>query len=368
MFLDSLHIRGFRAFKDLRIPRLASVNLIAGLNGAGKSSLLEALRIYAAGLSAAEQLCQLLEYRQEGIIGRGQAVDPLHRESPEQFDPTRLFHTGGGGLVRAFEVGPLQRPAETLSVGLESRVVAEVELNDVEGDDKPNGRIAEPVLVLRCGGERRFERMSAFAVNPNVRSMASGMEGDGQGPKAAAHFLRSRALGATEIVRLWNRVVRRRDSEQEVVSALQIIAPDIEGVTVAQAPESYRTPDVLVARKGLTSRESLGSLGEGLTRLFSLALALAETRGGVLLVDEIENGLHHSVHEKLWRFMGTVARRLDIQVFATTHSWDCVQGLQAAELHDSALIRLDRNGDDIVATTFDEQEVAVAVRESIEIR
>jgi predicted ATPase len=61
--------------------------------------------------------------------------------------------------------------------------------------------------------------------------------------------------------------------------------------------------------------------------MLTLALNLAVTQGGFLFLDEIENGLHWSVMPKLWRFLVETARALDVQVFATTHSKDCLEGL-----------------------------------------
>jgi len=51
----------------------------------------------------------------------------------------------------------------------------------------------------------------------------------------------------------------------------------------------------------------------------------------VLLIDEIENGLHWSVMPRIWRFLVETARTLDVQVFASTHSKDWLEGL--ADLH-----------------------------------
>ena len=62
-------------------------------------------------------------------------------------------------------------------------------------------------------------------------------------------------------------------------------------------------------------------------RMLGLALALANAKGGVLLVDEIDTGLHYSIMGDMWRMVGKLAATLDVQVFATTHSRDCYQGL-----------------------------------------
>ena len=47
LLLNSLRIQNFRAFQDLQIEKLGRVNLIVGKNSVGKSSVLEALQLYA---------------------------------------------------------------------------------------------------------------------------------------------------------------------------------------------------------------------------------------------------------------------------------------------------------------------------------
>jgi predicted ATPase len=141
----------------------------------------------------------------------------------------------------------------------------------------------------------------------------------------------------------------------------------VERVNVSTDP-SRGGVSILVRRRGTRRRETLASLGDGMQHLFALALGLAQARGGLFLADEIENGLHYSVHEAMWRFIATTAARLGAQVVATTHSWDCIEGFQAAGIEDSLLIRLDRRGEDTFAVLFDERDVAIATRQSIDVR
>jgi hypothetical protein len=79
-----------------------------------------------------------------------------------------------------------------------------------------------------------------------------------------------------------------------------------------------------------------------------------------------------SSQEDLWELVFQIAHRLNIQVFATTHSWDCIEGFQKAaqveENEEALLIRLEYKKDDIVATIFDKRKLAIATRESIEVR
>ena len=87
----------------------------------------------------------------------------------------------------------------------------------------------------------------------------------------------------------------------------------------------------------------------GMSRILSLALAIATVPGGIVLVDEIENGIHHSVMEKVWRAIGAFARNYDVQLFATTHSYECIgaayRAFESDEEDELRLFRIQRNGD-----------------------
>lgn len=115
----------------------------------------------------------------------------------------------------------------------------------------------------------------------------------------------------------------------------------------------------------------LRALGDGANRLFGLALALASARDGLLLVDEIENGLHYSVQPDVWRLVFEMATRLNVQVFATTHSYDCIKAFEEAAREseeEGVLVRLARKGDRTLVGEFDERELEIAVEGEIEVR
>ena len=54
--------------------------------------------------------------------------------------------------------------------------------------------------------------------------------------------------------------------------------------------------------------------------MLGLVLSMSEASGGLLLIDEIENGLHHSVQEEVFSILLDLAKSFDVQIFATTHS------------------------------------------------
>ena len=106
--------------------------------------------------------------------------------------------------------------------------------------------------------------------------------------------------------------------------------------------------------------------------MLSCLLAIAEAVHGTVLIDEIENGLYHSVLPKVWAAIAEFARTFGTQVFATTHSLECIcaahEAFSAGDKYDFALHRLDRVEDEIRAVTYDREMLDAAIKADMEIR
>ena len=128
----------------------------------------------------------------------------------------------------------------------------------------------------------------------------------------------------------------------------------------------------MVKLKDQFDRVPLKSLGDGAIRLFSVALTLTNVKDGILLIDEAENGIHHSVQPDFWRMVLRMARENNTQVLATTHSWDCVRGFAKAAINDEdaegILFRLERDDEDVWTVFYSEEELKVAAEQGIEVR
>ncbi|OQX24368.1 MAG: hypothetical protein BWK80_21225 [Desulfobacteraceae bacterium IS3] len=116
-------------------------------------------------------------------------------------------------------------------------------------------------------------------------------------------------------------------------------------------------------------------MGEGMNRLLGIALALVNSKDGFLLVDEIDNGIHYSAQSDLWRLIFEGAKRMNVQVFATTHSWDCIEAFQQAATEsgtdDGMLISLrqkKKTPGHVVGITIDGKELEIITRDRIEVR
>ena len=167
---------------------------------------------------------------------------------------------------------------------------------------------------------------------------------------------------------LWDKIALS-DKEKDVVEALRIVNPQISAISMVGS--TRRKPTAIVRADNIERPIPLRSFGDGLNRLFGIILSLVNAHGGLLLVDEFENGLHHTVQLDAWRTIFRLAQTLDIQVFATSHSWDAVEAFQKAAAEtpeEGVLIRLARRGEDIIPTVLSEDELAIATRDQIEVR
>ena len=100
-------------------------------------------------------------------------------------------------------------------------------------------------------------------------------------------------------------------------------------------------------------------MGDGINRILTIILSMLNCRDGILLVDEFENGLHYSVQTVLWELVCRLAQQLNIQVFATTHSNDCIKSFLSATQNNrnlSRLIRLEQRKSGEVAVMYDEAD------------
>ncbi len=168
---------------------------------------------------------------------------------------------------------------------------------------------------------------------------------------------------------LWKKVALT-DSKLDVIEAMRIIAPETEDFALLH--QQARASSIRLKLKGQDGPVPIKTMGDGMNRLFGLGMALACAKDGILLVDEIENGIHWSVLPEVWKFIVKVAKRLNVQVFATTHSNDCLRafhfGTKGDQSMDGVAVRIERKNGEFSAEIFDESRLAVIVKEAIEIR
>ena len=160
-------------------------------------------------------------------------------------------------------------------------------------------------------------------------------------------------------------VLRKQKKGQVLLEALQAIEPRLQSIE----DNSSSGAPMVWGDVGLPELVPLSAMGEGMTRIARLVLAISATPDGLILVDEIESGLHHSVLPKVWKVVDTTAKQFNTQVFATTHSFECIEAAHEALGTDGFLLhRLEANGTENRCVTYEPEEIDVALRHNLEIR
>ncbi len=368
--ISSISISGFRQFDGLELKHLGRVNLVTGRNNTGKSSLLEAFLLLSDGASiiSIRRLLNLREELGEPILERPRL------ESLEVFSPIGSIFKGVPDITNkippiTIKSGGASPMHLEISVGYFSRT------NDADGNSRlePQEEISasenELVVALVCDSHLRKRIISTDRFRNPIRSNSLVPSDKGQmlcnfvGPTSSDR--------TTNLADLWDNVALS-DRERDLVEALRIVAPDIDGVAMIGGEDGLRRNRTAIVRsKRFPKPVQLKLFGDGLSRVFGIVLSIINAKDGLLLIDEFENGMHHTVQYEVWRVLFRLAKSLNVQVFATSHSWDAVEAFQKAAAEDpeeGVLIRLSRMGDAVIPTIFTEDELAIATRDRIEVR
>jgi len=364
LVLDSLEIKNFRAFKHLRIEKLGRVNLIVGKNNVGKSSVLEALWLYAVNGSPAI-IWSLLGARDEGLwVVAGKATTLVERLNSFR----HLFygrHSAGNhsGPIR---IGTINSPTKTLTIDFARAGTV------IRRGDNNTWQMFSPENQLSAAQFTHF----FVSDSDGARLHPLGVNSDQVAPPETTQsvnvmFTSANGMNKNQVNDLWDEVALT-SLENDVVASLRVISPEIERISLIGGKEPFVPRNPIVKTSTSDYPTPLRSMGEGMNRMFGIALALVNAKDGMLLIDEVDTGLHYSVLPDLWKLIFEVAHRLNVQVFATSHSWDCIQAFQLAaeenKEEEGVLIRLENRKAGIGAVTFDETELAIVTREQIEVR
>lgn len=358
LHIRSLTIQGFRGIRSLELSQLGRVALLAGKNSVGKTTVLDAVRFYAARGDFGV-LFALLDAREEYLAG----------SEDGGADFASLFHAQGGRDLAPIRIGGDEGD---LWVRLAEPTHADQQPDSiVEQDD------AKVLTVTMGTRSRTMPALSRFDYQRMRRSFA--LRG-GQGRNSDAWFapIRTETLGpglldSADLARLWDVVALTQGEELAVEALGLVLGEDVERLTVVG---DGRRPGGL-SRRALVKLASsdgpvpLKRLGDGANRLLAVALALANCRDGILLIDEAENGIHYSVQTDMWRMVFRAAEQANVQVIAATHSWDCVTGFAAAAVEsdsDGVLYRLEEVDGELHAVHYPEEELEVAAQQRIEVR
>jgi ABC-type branched-subunit amino acid transport system ATPase component len=325
MQIRALRIENFRGMSRFEMKNLGRINLIVGTNNSGKTTILEAISILMP-YGNATAIWSALSRRGEVLWDNRDWQADVKRlffghqiEIGSSFLLSTLVGDNAVGLIvevrddELEQAGPPSSPPPPPIDPLEP-LISPRTLALTWSSRKPSQQCATTISISRRGGITYDTILRASRIYP--------------GFDFPLRWVSGATMTTESIASLFEEIVLTPE-EDMVVETLRIIEPAIERIAPARSDRSSSgsayspRSSVFVRLEGLKDRIPIGSMGDGIWRMLGLALNLAHSRDGILLIDEIDTGLHYTVMQGMWKFLYSAAKRYNVQVFATTHSRDC---------------------------------------------
>ena len=323
--INELTLSNFRGFGSLELKGLKRVNLIVGHNNTGKTSLLEGVLLVSdpnafsqlPGVFRPAQGNPNLRFFRWLVKDGSQNKDTvLSRKSDKELEAIKILMRGNGHPQLGGSVPP-----------------------------EFFGPIANQLGGLFLYSTRNQLGLVCKTVSVQHRDI---------------NFL----------VTLIGKAYRKKGAEESLQKILADIDSRIKKVRID--PGEDAEGNQIIVDIGLSELVPLSQVGQGVFRVTAILADIIGEQPDVLLIDEIENGLHHSVMAQVWAGLAAIAENLNVQIFATTHSGECLQAahkaFQKRETYDLAVIQLFRNDSGAQGRVLDQEHIKAAIAEDIELR
>ncbi len=349
---QSIRVKNLRAITELEVQNLGQVNLFVGQNNCGKTTFLEALFFLIGATNPKLPI--------NANIFRG--LDFLRSEWWGTF-----FHNldSSANIVVSGQIRDTKeehrlviRPVTEKLTRAENVSSDVVSLGVNGGDSKPTFA-PDGLELLYTSSRDPTAEMESRIVLKNDQLLAQGvressMRGIFVGPSTRFDW-RPRFSS-----------IQRKKKISELISSLKEIDSSITDIRLNDV-------GILEIDMGLPSLIPVNLLGGGMANFLSVALAMLDAKDGIVLIDEIENGLHYSTLHRLWQAVFSWSQELNVQVFATTHSNECIEAFNTSVNttlfgSEARLFRIERKDESFRAVGYSKETLAESLESNWEVR
>lgn len=347
--IESAEIKNFRCFANVKVPACKRINIVVGPNGSGKTSFLEALFLASSGsVEVALRLRQIRGY-DGGVSGDVVEIeDALWRD---------LFHNFSKKLPISITLNGTEHRNRAVTVKFNDTNQVTQHL----GKRDKNLEVVSPAPITFDWVGPKGRRV---IVKPEIRDSKMQLPTVIALPEETFFFGSNQNYSSLETAKRFSDISKRFQVD-EITQQLRKHFPDVSGLSLEMVA---RTPMVCAKYRDLPEKIPLNLISSGMTKLATMLFAIASKPGGVLLVDEIENGIYYKRLGSMWDSLLDFCINNNAQVFATTHSNECIAA--AAELaknHPEHFSVIHANGKGQLRQ-FGGESFAEAVNQDIEIR
>ncbi len=349
----SFRVKNFRCFKDLQINDLGRVNLIAGKNNTGKTALLEAMYLHTRPKIPRELLnLQIIR----GLDVPDDDMSALWRQFFYKMNVAESIE------IEMHQILPDHHP-----------LLCIFETKNTEGH---KDKFLQYAKFLHGLGMSQIDAANAVSklgillhfsqTNGSSSTWGPSIPSDAKLPiwsisngLTSSQFIPVQGRPNTAEIADEFSKLKLKEDQADLILSLQNIEPLLTNLQVL-SPDGSRA---LWAEINGTQMP-LRLCGEGTNRVCHIIWTMKVKDLSYLFIDEIENGIHHSVQKEVWHAISQAARESDVQVFATTHSLEMIRAAyeafaEAGKLDELRFHRLYRSSktDEIGAATYNELDL-----------
>ncbi|WP_447474149.1 AAA family ATPase [Vibrio harveyi] len=352
--ISSIFLKNYKQFDELSLNDLKRVNVIAGSNNVGKTSVLEGIFTF---FDRGAPDVTLRQFSWRGVQTVSLSPSSVWQPIFHNYDLSLpiSIEVQDDGITQRLEYSHLNDFSTTLTSshnqgGMKSSYTSQVRTESLKGAYFENGKASgETYLYINDGqvsldlrGFNRPNKLATFVFSSTKSMMNQDAEN----------------LGVIDV----------NEGLEHITEALRVIEPRLKSLTIIpHAQQSYVYGDI-----GIGKKLPIAFMGEGISKLLSILVTIATTPNGVVIIDELENGIHYSLFTKVIKNIIAMAERYDSQVFITTHSHDLLKGMSeyySETAQDNiTFIRLDRVNDKIVPKHYSSSMLSTAVDRNWELR
>ncbi|CAD5969684.1 hypothetical protein PCC9214_03727 [Planktothrix tepida] len=300
--LEHIEIQNFRCFEDTKILGFKRVNLIGGKNNAGKTAFLEALLLH--NFPRPKSIIELKKIRRES--------SEISKSRPERTWDNFFLDQSHQGQIKIS--GGDSENLKTIELSISDTINSE----DQQDIKKLIDFISqnESVTSLNIKVIQNQEKISESSVISSSNGIISVNGSDSIDIPIIPSGLR---MSNQELAEAYDKA-RLDEKDGEVLKLLQILDSSIQEV------DSFLIGEPTLYLRSINKRRLPISLyGDAIIRATTMILKLINNNHKILLIDEIENGIHYTNQREFWRTLFRLSQALDTQIFATTHSLEMIQ-------------------------------------------
>lgn len=343
---NSISVNRYRGIKEVVVEDCRCLNVFFGRNNCGKSSLLESVFLLSG------QSNPILPLRVNAFRGyttlETEADVKLNFYNLDSSNPITISSTGEH--ARNLQISILHSTSKT--VDLQSLTDVNSKVNDHYYGLKLTFNENESSEVLYKEGQE--DGKAKLKLSKQYTEVIG------------AEILYPRFVVSEFVVARLTKIITEK-KKQNIVSILQVIDKRILDIVVAK--------DTIMVDIGADHFLPINFMGDGMVRLLVNVITIYECAGGIALIDEVDNGLHYSMMELLWKAMITAAKENNVQLFVSTHNIDSLKGLNKvmqsgmfeADLL-SAYKLIKASDDTLKALRYDADTLNYMIEQEIEVR